>query len=49
MTEFEDFKSFEKEGWEERASTYDKWASANLKFYLYIRATAGITPLRFRF
>ena len=31
MTEFEDFKNFEKEGWEERASTYDKWASANAK------------------
>ena len=29
MTEFEDFKNFEKEGWEERAYTYDKWASAN--------------------
>ena len=31
MTEFEDFKNFEKEGWEERAYTYDKWASANAK------------------
>ena len=31
MTEFADFKNFEKNGWEERASTYDKWASANAK------------------
>ena len=25
MTDFDDFKDFEKDGWEERASTYGKW------------------------
>ena len=26
MAEFNDFKNFEKDGWEERASTYGNWA-----------------------
>jgi ubiquinone/menaquinone biosynthesis C-methylase UbiE len=26
MTDFDDFKNFEREGWEERASTYGNWA-----------------------
>ena len=26
MTGFDDFKNFEKDGWEERASTYGNWA-----------------------
>ena len=26
MAEFDDFKNFEKDGWEERASTYGNWA-----------------------
>ena len=26
MTDFDDFKIFEKDGWEERASTYGNWA-----------------------
>ena len=45
MTEFEDFKNFEKNGWEERASTYDKWASANAK-HIIPKAVNALTLSR---